>query len=103
MTIIASKPLQAAITFSFPDSRLPSDIDPKIYQETHTVQRPKETINVPISNLRSELELPSELQLPVLDQMESRGFGVSKHESKVSFEELNEKEGIDKYLIEACE
>jgi hypothetical protein len=103
MPVAVAGPLQAGITFSLPDSRLPPGTDVEVFEVTHTVQRPKETVVVPIIDLAPELKRLLGEQPSPLEQLETRGFSLLKHETSFDADDLNSQEGTDAYMAEQCE
>lgn len=103
MPVAVPPVLQAVVTFSLPDSRLPEGTDVETFGKTHLVSRPKESVTVPIIDLRPELEATEADQPSQLEQLETRGFAVMRHETAYLADDLNTQEGTDAYMAEQCE
>ena len=89
--------LTALITFILPASRL--DHDQAIYLDYDPkVNRPTESIRVPMTDLRPELEI----QTPVAEQLDQRGFAIAKHRSDL-LDSIPSEEGTQSYLDETAE
>ena len=91
--------LTAVITFTLPASRL--DHDESLYLKYDpNVNRPTESIRVPVTDLRPELE--SETPMPVAEQLAQRGFAIVTHSSNL-LDNIPSGEGTQKYLDETAE
>jgi len=89
--------LTALITFILPASRL--DHDQAIYLDYDPkVNRPTESIRVAMTDLRPELEI----QTPVAEQLDQRGFAIAKHRSDL-LDSIPSEEGTQSYLDETAE
>ncbi len=92
--------LTALITFTLPASRL--DHDQSLYLKYDpAVQRPTETIRLPINDLRPELE-DAKGPGPIAEQLAQRGFAIAKHHSDL-LDAIPSEEGTQKYLDETAE
>lgn len=91
--------LTALITFTLPASRLGHD--EAIYLKYDPeVNRPTETIRVPITDLRAELEAET-ISSPA-EQLYKRGFAIAKLRSDL-LDSIPSEEGTQKYLDETAE
>lgn len=90
-------PLTATINFTLPDDRLPPGLDPVLFPFDQSKQRPFEAVELPIFNLRPELE---GLPVPAPVQLDERGFAVLRHESCTIGGSVGTAEGIAAYLEE---
>ena len=64
------------------------------------INRPTESIRVPVTDLRPELD--SETPIPVAEQLASRGFAIVNHHSDL-LDSIPSEEGTQKYLDETAE
>ena len=91
--------LTARISFTLPVDRL--DHDESIYLQEWTTsfpQRPSELVNVPVVDLRADLDVA----VPVKEQLAVRGFAVTRHTS-ATYDGIPTKEGTARYLDETAE
>lgn len=100
-SISSTTDLTAVIGFTLPASRL--DHDAGIYLDFDPSRsRPMEHIRVPMTDLKSELEVPEASRTTAWDQLFQRGYAVIKHESE-AMGDIPTEEGTQAYLNETAE
>lgn len=91
--------LTAVITFTLPASRL--DHDESLYLKYDPmINRPTESICVPVTDLRPELE--RDTLTPIAEQLAQRGFAIANHHSDL-LDSIPSEEGTQRYLDETAE
>lgn len=90
--------LHALVNFALPNDRLPADTNVELFAQTHKVARPKEQVEVPIHDLRHELDTSTS---SVASQLEERSFAVLRNAS-AHLSDLSTPSGSDAYLAEQC-
>lgn len=95
---VRETPLTATIGFTLPQFRL--DHDEAIYLTWKQGQsKPLEQVEVPIINLRSELD--SDDPVDPLEQLKKRGYAVTRHASE-HLGAINTETGIAEYMNETA-
>lgn len=97
LALLSPGQLTATIDFPLPDSRLLAGSDPALFALDLSKQRPFEAVELPINDLRPELEREP---VPALTQLDERGFAVLRHESSTVGGAVDMADGIAAYLKE---